>query len=276
MSLWGVDISNHQPGADLAKAKAAGCSFVFAKATEGATYADPYFAGFRTKAAQLGLPLGAYHFARPQPGRTGAQEAGAFLHVVGTVRAGELPCVLDLEDTKIGPQATADWALEWLLAVHRATGVRPMVYTYSAFAAAKLFPAAQLATYPLWLANYRSISSPPSAPMPWKSWALWQHTSAASVPGIPGDADRNITNLSAAQLSALGRPSQEADLTPDEHAMLVNASRMAEAASVRTQRIEGALKALASSLPASTAKAVTDALDATYDATVELTPKAGA
>jgi hypothetical protein len=149
MSLWGVDISNHQPGADLAKAKAAGCSFVFAKATEGATYADPYFAGFRTKAAQLGLPLGAYHFARPQPGRTGAQEAGAFLHVVGTVRAGELPCVLDLEDTKIGPQATADWALEWLLAVHRATGVRPMVYTYSAFAAAKLFPAAQLATYPL-------------------------------------------------------------------------------------------------------------------------------
>jgi GH25 family lysozyme M1 (1,4-beta-N-acetylmuramidase) len=86
MSLWGVDISNHQPGADLAKAKAAGCSFVFAKATEGATYADPYFAGFRTKAAQLGLPLGAYHFARPQPGRTGAQEAGAFLHVVGTVR----------------------------------------------------------------------------------------------------------------------------------------------------------------------------------------------
>ena len=52
-----------------------------------------------------------------------------------------------------------------------------------------------------------------------------------------------------------------------------NASVMAQAASVRTQRIEAALRALASSLPTATAKAVTDALNAGYDATVTLTPK---
>jgi lysozyme len=273
---WGIDVSNHQASASLGIAKNAGCSFVFAKATEGLTYKDTAFSNFRATAARLGLPFGAYHFGRPQPGRAAKDEAAAFLAAVGTVNDGELPCVLDLENTGLPPKSTTAWALEWLATVERATGVRPLLYSYTAFIQDHLFPDKALAGYPLWLANYRSISSPPSAPMPWKSWALWQHTSAASVPGIPGDADRNITNLSAAQLSALGRPSQEADLTPDEHAMLVNTSRMAEAASVRTQRIEGALKALASSLPASTAKAVTDALDATYDATVELTPKAGA
>ena len=269
MSLWGIDISNHQPGADLAKAKAAGCSFVFAKATEGATYADPYFAGFRAKAASLGLPLGAYHFARPQPGRTGAQEAGAFLHVVGDVKAGELPCVLDLEDTKLPAKSTTAWALDWLRTVHRATGVRPILYTYSAFAAASLFPSAELATYPLWLANYRT--SAPPAPKPWDQWLFWQHSSTSRVPGIPGYCDRNITNLTPAQLIALGNTQEDDMFTDADRALLQQVLTKADGATIRADighvrdQLRGDLSTLsaqqlADSIPDNLAQQVVDLL----------------
>ena len=210
MTAWGIDISNHQAGADLSKAKAAGCSFVFAKAIEGLTYRDDHFAGFRAQAKALGLPFGAYHFARPQAGRTGDQEAAAFLAVAG--KPDGLPHVLDLEDSKLSPQATTGWALDWLTTVHKATGVRPIVYTYSAFAQGHLYPSTALAAYPLWLANYRT--TPPPAPAPWSSWLLWQHTSTAKVPGIPGNCDRN-------QASPTFQPAPlEDDMTPEQAAQL--------------------------------------------------------
>ena len=189
MSSWGIDISNHQAGADLAKAKAAGAGFVFAKATEGLTYTDDHYADFRAKAKAAGLPFGAYHFARPQPGRTGAQEAAHFLSV-HKQQPGDLPPVLDLEDTKLSASATVAFALDWLAAVQKATGARPILYTYSAFAQAHLGGGSALAAYPLWLANYRS--TPPPAPAPWSTWTVWQHSSSATVPGIPGNCDRNI------------------------------------------------------------------------------------
>ena len=188
MTAWGIDISNHQKGADLAKAKAAGASFVFAKATEGLTYVDSEFTGFRAAAKAAGLPFGAYHFARPQPGRTGAQEAAHFLSITGTSH--DLPPVLDLEDTTLSPAATVAFALDWLAAVTKATGVTPILYTYTGFAQQHLTVGDALARYPLWLANYRT--TPPPAPTPWKAWVAWQHTSSATVPGIPGSVDRNI------------------------------------------------------------------------------------
>lgn len=208
MSAWGIDISNHQAGANLAKAKAAGASFVFAKATEGLTYTDDHFTGFRAQANANGLRFGAYHFARPQAGRTGEDEARHFLSVAGTSH--DLPPVLDLEDTKLSSAATYAFALDWLTTVAKATGVRPIVYTYTAFAQQHLSGAKNLAAYPLWLANYQTATPP--APTPWSSWVAWQHTSSATVPGIPGRCDRNI--------AAAGFPpnqSQEDDMpTPAE------------------------------------------------------------
>ena len=223
MSLWGIDVSNHQATANLSAVKAAGCAFVFVKATEGLTYTDSAYSSFRAKAAQFGLPLGAYHFARPQPGRTGAQEAAHFLSV-HTQRPGDLPPVLDLEDTKLSPAATVAFALDWLNTVQKATGVRPIVYTYTGFARANLGGGTGLAQYPLWLADYRSsTTNAPSAPGPWSSWAIWQHTSTATVPGVPGNCDRNTTNLTPAQLVALGNTQEDDMFTDADRALLQNA-----------------------------------------------------
>jgi GH25 family lysozyme M1 (1,4-beta-N-acetylmuramidase) len=188
--LWGIDISNHQPTANLVSAKASGCSFAYIKATEGLTYTDPYYSSFRAKAKSAGLPSGAYHFAHPQAGRTGTDEARKFLSVHKQA-IGDLPPALDLEDTQLSPAATAAFALEWLTAVEHATGVTPLVYTGSWFWVPKVYPSSAFSRYPLWLSAYQSTA--PRAPAPWKAWSIWQNSSSAQVAGIPGNCDHNIT-----------------------------------------------------------------------------------
>jgi lysozyme len=201
-STWGVDLSNHNAGASIAKAHAAGCSFVFAKATEGLTFTDSRFAGFRADAHAAGVPFGAYHFAKPQHGRAAADEAHHFVNTIGTVRVGELPPVLDLEWTLLPPNATAAWASTWLQTVHTLTGALPMIYASPSFLGSKVAArSAGLSRYPLWLASYRSTT--PTAPAPWGSWLFWQHSSTSHVPGIPGNVDRNVTRLTPAGVRGL-------------------------------------------------------------------------
>lgn len=64
MARIGPDISHHQQQVDLARAKPH-VNFVFLKATDGTGVVDGTFATRWQKLAQLGIPRGAYHFARP-------------------------------------------------------------------------------------------------------------------------------------------------------------------------------------------------------------------
>jgi len=277
---WGIDISNHQKGANLAKAKAAGCSFVFAKATEGLTYTDAEYSTFRAAAKAIGLPFGAYHFARPQAGRTGVQEARKFLSVYKPMK-GDLPPVLDLEDTSLSNYGTYSFAIDWLSTVQKAIGVRPIVYTYSAFAKQHLSNATKLNTYPLWLANYQSVAPP--APNPWKEWIAWQHTSKANIPGIPGNCDRNIAHPSLIKVDIMAKLDSE-DYTNIAKAVwgfpgLVDGRSIWGELVTGTNRSQSSvdmLKEWAQSLPADTAKAMLDALSGVYEAEVVLTPKSSA
>jgi GH25 family lysozyme M1 (1,4-beta-N-acetylmuramidase) len=103
MPRVGPDISHHQEekNVDLAKAKPH-VDFVFLKATEGTTVVDETFKTRWQKLAQLGIPRGAYHFARP--GDASAQ-AAHFVKVVKTqngFRAGDA-AIIDVENTKKEP-----------------------------------------------------------------------------------------------------------------------------------------------------------------------------
>jgi len=224
MTIFGIDISNNNedPGkkhVDLDRVKAGGASFVIAKVGEGLTFKDPFFAGHRAKAAELGLPFGAYHFANPGADRTGADEAKVFLDVVKEVRQGELPCALDLEQTRLGTKATSAWALDWLVTVHKRTGHRPIFYTSTNFAQTAISPDPALAAYPLLLANFRDQLAPrPPAPAPWSAWTIWQHSDKATVHGVKGFCDRDITDLTVGQLLALGSTTPTATMEFDDMA----------------------------------------------------------
>jgi GH25 family lysozyme M1 (1,4-beta-N-acetylmuramidase) len=103
MPRFGPDISHHQEekNVDLARAKPH-VDFVFLKATEGTTVVDETFKTRWQKLTQLGIPRGAYHFARP--GDASAQ-AAHFVKVVKTqngFRAGDV-AIIDVENPNKEP-----------------------------------------------------------------------------------------------------------------------------------------------------------------------------
>lgn len=60
----GIDVSRHQGRIEWQKVPIRDISFVYIKATEGATYIDPCFHYNIKGAAEAGFKVGAYHYFR--------------------------------------------------------------------------------------------------------------------------------------------------------------------------------------------------------------------
>jgi len=203
-SPTGPDVSRWQHGSPLswAAVKGAGHSFAFVKATEGNGYTNPYFASDWAGTRNVGLLRGAYHFARPSVGSAVGQ-ARHFIAVAGTARgAGDLPPVLDLEQSGgLSPAQLTTWTREFLTETRRLTGRTPIVYTYPHFWRTSMAGTKAFTDYPLWIASYTSAARPV---MPaWSRWTFWQYSSTSTVAGIAGKADMNRFNGSLTDLRKL-------------------------------------------------------------------------
>src|SRR5215212_11244443 len=73
----GTDVSHWQGTINWTTVKNGGMTFAWAKATESTGYTDPYFVINQNNARAVGIPISAYHFARPSdnPNLTGANSA---------------------------------------------------------------------------------------------------------------------------------------------------------------------------------------------------------
>jgi lysozyme len=130
----GVDISHWQATFDAARYKASGEDFVILKATEHEAYLDPTFKGRWAAAGSVGLPRGAYHFARP--GRSTVDRQAD--HFIAALRAAGWRArdtwALDLEDAGgVGPTSLAAWAERFCTRVRAALGGRGLFYSYVPF-----------------------------------------------------------------------------------------------------------------------------------------------
>jgi lysozyme len=205
----GVDVSHHNGDVDWLKVRKAGYSFTFLKATEGVTYTDPTFGRNRDRSAAAGLYVGAYHFYRTTSGA--AEQANHFCDIVGSMRNGELPPVLDIEDESQWKKLSSDEAIKlvltWLTTVRSRLGVAPLVYASPSFINDILANAPALKEFALWLANYNVPF--PSVPGPWTSWTFWQYSEHGRVDGITTDTDLNRFNGTEAQLSGMIRHATE-------------------------------------------------------------------
>jgi lysozyme len=201
----GVDVSHWQEEnghvINWQKVADSGHVFAFHKATEGSSYSDPRYAGNRTDAGSIGIPFGAYHFARPSGGTIAAaqadamQEAQHFL-AVAQPAGGDLLPVLDLESSGDLPvRRLKAWVQSWLDTVIDDLGVQPIIYSGPNFWRTSMGDTTEFADqgFPLWLAHYTSAASPSTPAANWggNGWAFWQWTSCASVPGINGCADED-------------------------------------------------------------------------------------
>jgi lysozyme len=197
----GVDVSHHQGTIDWQLVADSGHVFAFHKATEGATFTDDRYAGNRVDAGAVGIPFGAYHFARPDGGTIaaaqadGASEAQHFLDVAQPA-PGDLIPVLDMEATGgLGAQRLIAWTQAWLNEIVAALDLQPLIYTSPNFWKTNLNDTTTFASqgFPLWIAHYTGASAPtvPAANWNGESWSFWQWTSCATVPGIAGCADED-------------------------------------------------------------------------------------
>ena len=217
MAVYGVDISAHQPGFDFAANRQA-CPFVVLKQTEGLSWpehddpdATALLRAFRDEAQAAGYALvGLYHFARPQPGRTGREEAQHFVDFVGDLHANE-GVVLDYEmNTGLGFEALEDFAIDFVDAIESrfpAMVGRVLLYSYPSFLA-NMSTDRLVQRCPLWIAAYGrddGAEHPEAVALDrWDAYALWQFTSKGHMPGYGGEVDVNRFDGDEAILVASG------------------------------------------------------------------------
>jgi lysozyme len=196
-----IDISHHQRAVDWDAVRAAGIVAVIHKATEGATFRDPAYAGRRAAARAAGLLWGSYHYAGTAPVED--QVTNYLPHAAPGDH--DLVC-LDYEAGLGGEVMQPAALLRFVELIHARLGRWPVLYggRLLALAVAET-DGAILARCPLWLARYGE--APPDVPPPWQRWTLWQYTDGIEgpepreVPGI-GRCDRNRFNGTREELLA--------------------------------------------------------------------------
>ncbi|HEY3817669.1 MAG TPA: GH25 family lysozyme [Polyangiaceae bacterium] len=227
VSVEGVDVASGQGAIDWTSVKGDGVDFAIMKATQGTYYTASTFAADWSGSKTAGVLRSPYHFFDPT--EDGALQAQFFLSVVGTLGAGDLPAMLDIEcptgsadttclgngmsDAASGADiATRMWA--FIDAVESATGKKPLIYTYGSYFTDNGVDTTGLDAYPLYIAD-PVTGSCFNVPAPWTAAVMWQYSWTGTVTGISGDVDRDkfIGNLAA--LQELAQTTVAVDAGPD-------------------------------------------------------------
>lgn len=181
--IMGIDVSHHNGMMNLNAAAADGVSFIFIKASEGASFRDVNYRINFDKARHAGLKVGAYHFFRFD--KEGVEQAKNLLEAIGD-RVPDLGIAVDVESHSnpegIDPEIVAERLLtmtEYL----NLKGHRVIFYTnrdgyYD-------YIREQFEGYPLWISSFSSV--PINA-----DWLFWQYNHRGHVKGIRGDVDLNV------------------------------------------------------------------------------------
>lgn len=170
LQVHGADVSHHNGGLDLERAKANGLRFLYHKVTEGTSLVDEEYARRRRAAAAAGLPFGGYHFARPE-GKDARAEALWFLKHL-EVGPTDLVPALDLEvDGGLTPGQLTGWAEDFCDVVRRQVGVQPVLYSPWRLTGRDLVR---------WVPRYNRDNRRPDIP-----WDIFQFSGGAEFPGTP-------------------------------------------------------------------------------------------
>ena len=163
--------------------------YTFIKCTEGTGFKASNYETQRDAAKSNGLLWAGYHFYRNSVGPE--DQAAYFRSEVGAA-VGELPPVLDLEDTasvKLG--ALPSRALRCMQEIERLFGRKPMLYSaswwWNPWMGGGQFWAND---YFRWVANYTTAASP-LLPSGWSGWDVWQYRGDVLQQGFNAKIDWN-------------------------------------------------------------------------------------
>lgn len=194
----GIDVYEGDGDIDWHKVKGAGHYFAICKVSEGVDFRDKSWSAKRVKAMrQAEVRIGVYHFLRPKPGRSGADEMQFFIahaRSAGWGKPGDIRPVIDFEATTMSPARTLRYLIEAINECKKLTGKPPIIYTGGPFWNENTGSCKDSFGCQLWLAAY--VKNPEQyLPAAWKKsgWAIWQHTDQGAVPGVQAkNVDQNI------------------------------------------------------------------------------------
>jgi MYXO-CTERM domain-containing protein len=214
----GIDIYDGTGTIDWTSVKSAGVDFAMIKATQGTYNTQSTFATNWSGSKAAGLYRSAYHFFDPT--EDGTAQAQHFLSVLGKPQPDDMPAMLDIECPDGDPnclyqgasgQASASdvytrmWA--WIDTVEKATGKKPIVYTFGSYFSSNGIDTTGLSAYPLFIADPTGGSTNCfSVPAPWSSAVIWQYSWTGTVSGIAGQVDRDRFIGTLAQLGGFANP----------------------------------------------------------------------
>jgi GH25 family lysozyme M1 (1,4-beta-N-acetylmuramidase) len=203
----GIDISSYQGNINWGSV-CPHVGFVYAKATEGTYYTNPYFYNQYEGPYYCGVIRGAYHFAIPNNSQGNTQADYFIAHGGGWSGDGlTLPGALDIEYNPYGQECynlTRSQMVSWIRNFINEYTYRehayPVIYTttdwwttctgnYGGFASGD----------PLWIANY-SASHGGTLPHGWGFYTFWQYADHGSLPG-----DQDVFNGAYSRLQVLAR-----------------------------------------------------------------------
>lgn len=192
--IKGIDVSHHN-NLDVILPKIQKPGFCFIKATEGKTFVDPKMKHNIQLCQERDIPIGFYHFARPE-NNPAKDEAKHFIDKVAPYIGN---CLLALDWEEEALHYPVEWAKAWLDYVYTQTGVKPLIYC-SSWYTTKL-RTILTGNYGLWVAQYTKLPAPKTGVYPF--WAFWQYaTPHYNYTGEPCYCDYDYFNGSESQLRA--------------------------------------------------------------------------
>ena len=185
--VTGVDVSGHNGEVNFDSLAASGVSFVYIKATEGATWRDRYYDKNYKAARAAGLSVGIYHFFRFD-----VSPALQAQNILSATRGRyiNLPVAIDLEEWTNPTDITTDAVvanLRELIATLKLHDIEPIIYTnkngYGRFVRGNFDDV------PLWICSFTN------PPLPERGrWMFWQHSHLGQLPGSDGPIDLSTYN----------------------------------------------------------------------------------
>lgn len=183
MSYGGIDVSHYQGQINWREVARNGkVKYAFMKVTESNTLVDNTFAYNVREARAVGIPVGCYHFFRPNvPGKA---QLNHFIETVDMSEQDILP-IIDIEIR--GKQSLAVFQKnirDFLEGFQRHYGFKPIIYASVNFYNDYL--AGAFDDYKYMIAKYSEGIPQPKGPI---EFVMWQYSSSGRVPGIRGNVD---------------------------------------------------------------------------------------
>ena len=189
----GIDVSKYQGEVDWERVAGEGIQFAFARAVEDkfpADGADHTFADNFEGMRAAGILRGAYHFFRPR--RDAAAQAKLFVSIVGGLKPGDLPPVIDFEHDgsskelnllPVSPKVIVEGMARWIDIVEDALNRRVIIYTSAEYWILAAGNSKRFRDHPLWIAHWKADR--PMVPTAFDSFIIHQYDVELTVPGVP-------------------------------------------------------------------------------------------